>query len=97
MKEKIRRIKDEAHSFSVRFVFFIVILSAAAILLLTGCGNGKINVMPKDAIVFIAEVYTVAAYHIRGIMEQFNFWRALDTVGKTMETPDYIDSLQYNR
>ena len=34
-------------------------------------------------------------YSITGFMEQPSFWRAMDTKGKDVSTPDYIDSLGY--
>lgn len=37
----------------------------------------------------------IADYYVNGEMEQFHFSRAVDTVGKEIETPDYIISLDY--
>jgi hypothetical protein len=28
-------------------------------------------------------------------MEQFDFWRSVDTIGKEIDVPDFIDSMGY--
>ncbi len=35
-------------------------------------------------------------YNVSGIMEQPDFWRASDTMGKSVFTPDFINSLGYD-
>ena len=37
----------------------------------------------------------IMIYNNEGIMEQPSYWRAADTMGKNVETPNYIDSLDY--
>lgn len=34
--------------------------------------------------------------YVDGIMNQPDFWRAIDTRGMVIDTPDYIDSLGYS-
>lgn len=38
----------------------------------------------------------IADYYVNGEMEQFHFSRAVDTIGKEIETPDYITGLDYD-
>lgn len=38
----------------------------------------------------------IATYRVNGVMEQFSFWRALDTAGAEVETPNYIIDLGYD-
>ena len=38
----------------------------------------------------------IAEFYVNGIMEQVNFLRAADTIGKDADTPDYISSLDYD-
>jgi hypothetical protein len=37
----------------------------------------------------------IASYYVNGEMEQFNFWRSVDTIGVNIDIPDFIDSLCY--
>jgi hypothetical protein len=37
----------------------------------------------------------VANYYVGGVMEQFDFWRSADTIGKEIAVPNFIDSLGY--
>jgi hypothetical protein len=37
----------------------------------------------------------VASYYVDGEMEQFDFWRSADTIGKEIDVPDFIDNLGY--
>ncbi len=38
----------------------------------------------------------IAEYYVSGIMEQVGFFRASDTIGQNIDTPDYIDSFDYD-
>ena len=38
----------------------------------------------------------IADYYVNGVMEQVGFLRAIDTIGKSVDTPDYIDDLEYD-
>ena len=38
----------------------------------------------------------IASYNIYAEMDQFSFYRAVDTMGKEIYTPDYVDSLGYD-
>ncbi len=38
----------------------------------------------------------IASYYISGEMMQFDFYRAVDTIGKEIYTPPYIKSLAYD-
>jgi hypothetical protein len=38
----------------------------------------------------------VARYDVGGVMEQFDFWRSVDTIGKEIDVPDFIDPLGYD-
>lgn len=51
-----------------------------------------------------ARIYTLSAdsennylmdYYVNSIMEQPDFWRAIDTVGENISTPKFIESLEY--
>lgn len=35
-------------------------------------------------------------YYVNGMMEQPDFYRAIDTVGVDVHTPNYIESLDYD-
>jgi hypothetical protein len=37
----------------------------------------------------------VASYYVGGVMEQFDFWRSVDTIGQEIDIPDFIDDLGY--
>jgi hypothetical protein len=37
----------------------------------------------------------IARYYVVGEMEQFDFWRSADTIGKEIDVPDFIDNLGY--
>jgi ABC-type oligopeptide transport system substrate-binding subunit len=37
----------------------------------------------------------IASYCVDGEMEQFDFWRSADTIGKEIDVPDFIDDLGY--
>ncbi len=37
----------------------------------------------------------IAEYYVNGMMEQFNFLRAVDTVGQDIACPDFVDPLDY--
>lgn len=38
----------------------------------------------------------IANYYVAGIMEQVSFWRAADTIGKSIEIPSFIEDLGYD-
>ena len=38
----------------------------------------------------------IMIYNVEGIMEQQMYWRAADTMGKNVDTPPYIESLDYD-
>lgn len=42
------------------------------------------------------ENYLMIYYIGTKVMNQPDFWRAIDTKGKKIDTPNYIDSLEYN-
>jgi hypothetical protein len=37
----------------------------------------------------------IASYYVDGEMEQFDFWRSVDTIGQEIEVPDFMDDLGY--
>jgi hypothetical protein len=37
----------------------------------------------------------IANYYVNGEMEQFDFWRSVDTIGKEIDVPDFVDDLGY--
>ncbi len=37
----------------------------------------------------------IASYTVNSEMEQFDFWRSVDTIGKEIDVPDFIDNLGY--
>lgn len=38
----------------------------------------------------------IASYYLNGEMMQFDFYRAVDTIGKEIYTPNYIENLEYD-
>lgn len=42
------------------------------------------------------DVNYLMEYYVNGLMEQPNFYRAVDTAGEDIYTPTYIDSLDYD-
>lgn len=54
----------------------------------------------KDVRVFLlnqdSDTNYLAEIEIKGEMSQPTFWRATDTAGKSISTPDYIESLEYD-
>jgi hypothetical protein len=37
----------------------------------------------------------IASYYVGGEMEQFDFWRSVDTIGEEIDIPDFIDDMGY--